>query len=827
MKRNLVIAACAALLAPAVTTFAMSAQAEAEAPGKGKSKDGPKPYDEIIPEDAVTSRGVFLTHRAGEKLYYEIPVDALGDEFLWVTQLSQTQAGYGIGGTSVGDRVVRWELRDESVLLRDVKHTIRSNASGSIQAAIAASSVEPIIERFPVKAWGKDKAPVIEVTGIFLGDYTEFSPSRTLGASGLDKNRSFIEVVKSFPKNIEVKVLATYKLGGSSSGFSFPGGRSAVRKDPTLGAVTALIHHSMVKLPDVPMKPREIDSRVGYFSVSFDDFAVEEHAVETVRYANRWRLEKKDPDAEVSEPKQPIVFYIGRGVPDKWREALRQGVLAWQPVFEAAGFKNAILAKDAPTEREDPDWDAEDARYSVLRWLPSTVENAMGPHVHDPRSGEILEADILVYHNILKLIRDWYFVQASPMDPRAQKLPMPDDLIGELLSYVITHEVGHSLGLRHNMKASSSYTIAELRDPEFTAKYGTEASVMDYGRYNYVSQPGDGARLIPILAPYDYFAIEWGYKTFGKVDDAEERAMLAAICDRQIDDPKLRFGDENSSVDPSAQTEDLGADPILATQLGLKNIDRVAGYLVAACCDAGDDYSLLSTMYGQLIGQRDRELNHVVSVLGGMVGKDIRYGQGDRVFDPVSADLQRQAMAFLLEHGFQTPASLTAADIVDRIQVTGVADRILSSQRRLLSSIISDSRVKRMAEHADRLGADAYTPLAMLRELQAGIWRELDESRVTIDLYRRNLQRAHIDHLSGLVEKIDIDSDLPSLARGELEGVKERIDVAEPRAADEVTRLHLRDLRHRIDLRLEPRSARDGERLDRGPTGFPGSLSEH
>ena len=319
--------------------------------------------------------------------------------------------------------------------------------------------------------------------------------------------------------------------------------------------------------------------------------------MEEVRYITRWRLEKKDPNAEVSEPKKPIVFYIGREVPAKWREWVKKGIEAWQPAFEAAGFKNAIVAKDPPTPLEDPDWDAEDARYSSIRWLPATIENAMGPHVHDPRTGEILESDILVYHNVLKLIRDWYFVQASPNDTRAQKLPLPDELVGECLAYVVSHEVGHTLGFPHNMKASSSYTVEQLRDPEFTKKNGTEASIMDYGRFNYVAQPGDGARLIPLIGPYDMFAVEWGYKEFKDAKSYEaEKKKLDVIVARQLTNPMLRFGDP-SGLDPSQQTEDLGSDPIAATALGLKNLDRVASYLVKATTEKGDDYDLLRNMY--------------------------------------------------------------------------------------------------------------------------------------------------------------------------------------------------------------------------------------
>ncbi|MEE8468206.1 MAG: zinc-dependent metalloprotease, partial [Planctomycetota bacterium] len=583
------------------------------------------------------------------------------------------------------------------------------------------------------------------------------------------------------------------------------------------GSLTVLQHHSMIALPEDPMTPRLSDERVGYFGVSFEDYTSEEHAVERVSYISRWRLEKKDPEAEVSEPKQPIVFYVGRGVPDKWRPYVHQGIEYWQPAFEAAGFKNAIIAKDAPSRREDPDWDAEDARYSSIRWLPSTVENAMGPHVGDPRTGEILESDILVYHNVLKLCRDWYFVQASPSDERAQQLPMPDELLGELLAYVIAHEVGHTLGFPHNMKASSSFTVEQLRDPAFTAEYGVEASIMDYGRFNYVAQPGDGARLIPKVGPYDFFAIDWGYRQYA---DAEaEKAGLQALLAKQVDDVTLRFGNPNASEDPSQQTEDLGSDPVAATAMGLANLDRVAGYLISATCEEGENYDLLRNMYDQVHGQRDRELRHVANVVGGFFKTNLFYGDSDRMWDPLSADRQREAMAFLATNAFTTPKALVDPLLLARLETNGAADRVLRGQSSLLRTLLSESRIKRMAEQAVHDPDGAYAPVEMVRDLSEAVWQELLGEPAALDLYARNLQRAHVEALTGAAKEEAPQSDLAGLARGELQWV---LDLAMERlddVADESTRRHLLDVIARVQVVLDPRGAVDMPRAVGTSTG--------
>lgn len=797
--------------------------------GAGESQDSIKPYDEVITEKAESKTGLFMTHMIDDKLFYEIPSEQLSKDMLWVVQIGKTQAGFSYAGMPVLDRVVRWELRGEEVLLRDVKYSIRADNQGAINLAVESTNVAPIIMTFPVKAWGKDQRPVIEVTNLFKNDVSEISARRTLNAQSLESSRTYIEEVKPFDNNLETKVLATYRLssgGSAAEGGGRRGGRGA-RRDPSQSVVTALIHHSMKKLPEDPMKPRVYDERVGFFNVGFQDYADDEyHEVEEVRFITRWRLEKKDPSAEVSEPVEPIKFYVGRAVPEKWKPYVKQGIEKWQPAFEKAGFKNAIIGEYAPTPQEDPNWDAEDSSISTIRWLPSTTENAFGPHVHDPRTGEILEADVRIYHNVLKLCRDWYFVQASANDERAQKLPLPDDLVGELLAYVVAHEVGHSIGFPHNMKASSAYTVENLRDPEFTKTYGVEASIMDYGRFNYVAQPGDGATLIPMVGPYDDFAVKWGYGQYE--NDEKEQEGLAALLEMQKEDPMLRFGNADPREDPTRQTEDLGSDAMLATELGLKNIDRIAAFLVAACCKEGEDYELLENMYQQLMSQRTRELMHVTALVGGFEEINLFFGDADQVYHPLISDRQRDAIKFLNQHAFQTPVSLVNPDITLRLEASGVADRVLSSQRSILSSLISDERVKRMAEHVQRSqsqDSNVYKPQDMLADLRGGIWTELTSEKLEVDLFRRNLQRTHLNVLCERAKSDSVDSDLPALCRAELRALKESI-LPRLESADPLTKAHLEQILSMIDevlnpaVRIEAETSSDAQ----GP-GQPGGLS--
>ncbi|HXS98285.1 MAG TPA: zinc-dependent metalloprotease [Candidatus Limnocylindrales bacterium] len=801
--------------------------------GAALTAPNPQPFDRVITKNAKSKKGLFTVHQIGERFYYEIPKSELGKQYLWNTQIAKTTAGVGYGGGQVANRVVAWELRNDRVYLRDINFSMTANPDSPISEAVRNANNATIILAFNVAAY-HDGDPVIDVSRLLNADVPEFSARQQLGATAFDATRSFIDHVATFPDNVEAEVTATYTRAGGA-GAAAGGGRGGGLGAGAMrgNSASVVLHHSMVRLPEKPMMPRLFDERVGYFTTAQMDFTADEYRAKTVRYIARWRLEKKDPNAAMSEPVKPIVYYIDAATPKKWVPWLKKGVEDWNEAFAAAGFKNAIIAKEAPTAQQDPDWSPEDVRHSVIRWLPSTVENASGPHISDPRTGEILNADIQFYNNVMNLARDWYFVQVGPLDPRAQKLPLPDDLMGRLLEYVVCHEVGHTLGFQHNMKASSMYPADKIRDKEWVHKMGHTPSIMDYSRFNYVAQPEDGIAvedLIPRIGPYDVWATKWGYSPLSASTPQDEKATLDKWAREQDTTPWLRFSTPNAQgSDPGEETEAVGdADPVKSTALGMKNLQRVAKMLMPATTwKEGETYEDLGEVYGRMLSQWQLEMNHVASVVGGFNSQEKVVGQEGRVFTLIPKIKQQEAVKFIVDNALSTPVWMVDPEILRRIEATGALTRIRNAQGSVLNTVLNDQRFARLIEQQTIDGTAAYTAAELLSSVRKGVWKELDGTQVKIDAYRRNLQNEYLDLLDRKINGMAgaaaggrggagapgggrgaaparSDDEKP-FYRAELKALNATIASALPKATDHDTKAHLEAAKDQIQKILDPK----------------------
>jgi len=799
---------------PAVTPTAPAA------PGGrgGGANNEPRPYDRVITKDAKTSEGIFKVHKIRERgtdtYYYEIPTSELGKDFLFVGQIAQNTIGAGYGGQTVNEFVGRWERRENRVFLREVTYDITADPGEPIAKAVQAANNPSIIMSFPIAAFGPNEAPVIDVTRLFLSDVPEMSARARVRGRGMDTSRSYIERVTAFPENIEAESTQTFTSPVDQQGPA--GGRGGPQAGMRPGSGTVLVHFSMVKLPEKPMMPRLADARVGYFTTSTMDFSRPEHRAETRQFVARWRLEKKDPTAAVSEPVKPLVYYLDPATPKKWVPYLKKGIESWQSAFEAAGFKNAIIAKEAPTPEEDPNWSPEDIRNSVVRWLPSTTENASGPHISDPRTGEILNADIQFYHNVQQLVEDWYFVQVGPLDPRASKLPLPDDLMGDLLGFVVAHEVGHTLGLQHNMKASSMYPPEKLHDPEWLKTMSHTPSIMDYSRFNYVAQPEDKVDpklLIPGIGPYDKWAIHWAYAPINSAQHPDdENKTLDTWAREQEKTPWLRFStDRAQGADSGENTEAVGdADAVYSTGLGLKNLQRVMDNLLVATTHEGQDWDDLRTVYGRVVGQWANEMGHVTQIVGAFDSFEKHGGQDGVRFNLVPKARQVAAVKFLNDNAFATPTMLLRPEVLRRIEPAGALTRIRTAQLQVLNSLLSAQRFDRLVEEEAIDGSAAYRPSEFLSDLRKGIFGELyatpNTTTVKIDAYRRNLQRAYLDLISTRLNGAQrANDDQRPMFRGELKTIAADAAAALARTTDRESRLHLEDVRDQISKILDPK----------------------
>lgn len=777
---------------------------------KPKKKDGLKSYEEVITSEAITDEGLFTSHQVGDDFYLEISDNLLEKEILIVSRISGHVKGLNFGGAGMKSRpqqVIRLQKFGSKILMRSVSYNNVANEDEPIYTSVKNNNFEPIIESFKLETMKDDSsAYVIKISDFFSDDIPMIgamrdSERKRFKIKGVDKSRSMITSVKSFPKNTEVRHILTYR------GDNLP-------DNQLTGTLSIEMNQSMILLPDEPMVPRYHDERVGFFSLRQIDYSADEHKAATRRFITKWRLEPSDWDAynngELVEPVKPIIYYIDPATPVAWRKYLKQGIEDWQVAFESAGLKNAIIAKDAPTKEEDPEWSPEDVRYSVIRYIATDIQNAQGPHVHDPRTGEILESDILWYHNVMKLLRNWYLIQTAAVNPEARKMKFDEDLMGELIRFVAAHEVGHTLGFPHNMGSSPAYTVAQLRDKAFTDTHGVAPSIMDYARFNYVAQPEDGiTNFFPKVGEYDLWVTQYGYKPIANISSPDdEENILNQWIKEKGDDPIYRYGRQRRlPVDPTSQTEDIGDDSMIASELGIRNLKRILDQLLEWSTEDGKNYDELSELYRNVVGQFNRYSGHVVSNVGGVYEYYKTSDQEGAVYTHASKDKQQRAVKYLNEQLLATPSWLIDAEILSRIEQDGLVSRIRSIQLRALNRLTMESMLMRMIENEALNGNNAYTITSLFTDMRQGIWSELYNGR-TIDTYRRNLQKEHIDRLGELINLEDekyANSDIPSIAMATLNRLERDVRSGLGRQNDVSSRFHLQDVQKRIDAVLNPK----------------------
>ena len=800
--------------------------------------NGPKPYKEVITSKAVSDGGLFWVHKLEDKYFFEIPDSLFNREILVVNRISKASAGmrtggfFGYGGDQIGQGVIRFEKGpNNKVFLRTISYAEYAKDSTSpMFSAVNNSNIQPIAASFDIKSLGKDSTgAVIDITDYISGDndVLHFSSSlkSILRLAALQADKSYVVSVKSFPINVEIKAIKTYMRMAApptTQGGGGGGGSAA-------GNMTMELNSSLVLLPKVPMQARYFDQRVGYFAVGYTDFDADPQGVKNISMVKRWRLEPKDGDmekykrGELVEPKKPIIFYIDPATPKKWVPYLMQGVDDWKSAYEKAGFKNAIMAKMAPTKAQDSTWSLEDARNSAIVYKPSDIPNASGPSISDPRSGEIMESHINWYHNVMSLVRDWYFVQTAAVDPAARKMNFDDELMGQLIRFVSSHEVGHTLGLRHNYGSSSSVPVENLRNKAWVEANGHTPSIMDYARFNYVAQPEDNVGqkgLFPRIGDYDNWAIEWGYKLFPEYKDADaEKTHLNNWVMEKLKDKRLWFGTEQNPDDPRSQSEQVGDDAMKGSMYGIKNLQRIVPNLAQWTKEPNEGYSNLNQLYGQVTGQFGRYIGHVVKYVGGIMETPKMVEESGAIYEIVAEAKQKEAVDFINKQLFATPTWLLNQDIFGKTGISGLTT-IGNLQDNALNRLLGSRTLNKLIDAEAALGNNAYQIIELLNDVKKGVWGEL-AARKPIDIYRRNLQKSYITILNNLISSSgqttsvgtftvtvsggNDKSDVKSVVRAHLTALRSEINAAAAGIADPMTKYHLQDLSKRIGNTLNPK----------------------
>lgn len=798
------------------TAVSKETEVKKEDPVKKPAVGGVKPFKDVITAKAVSDDGVFTVHKVDDKYYFEIPDQMLKKEFLMVTRLTKAAAGMrtgttGYAGDQIGQNVIAFEKGPkDKILMRSISFVdYAKDSTSDMYNSVTRNNVQPILMSFDVKAYGdKKKSTVIDVTEMINGDSELVSFSAQVKdnfkVGNFQKDKSFVNYVKSFPTNIEVNTTKTFaRTLGTPTTPAIPG-----RPTPKVsGNHTVEINSSFVMLPDNKMQSRFYDPRVGYFTVGYTDFDADPQGVKRVSLVKRWRLEPKPQDAEkykkgeLVEPAKPIVFYIDPATPKKWVPYLIQGVNDWQQAFEKAGFKNAIYAK-LPDPNVDKEWSLEDARYSAIVYKPSDVPNASGPSISDPRTGEILESHINWYHNVMQLLRNWYFVQASPNDPNARKMEFDEKLMGELIRFVSSHEVGHTLGLRHNFISSATVPVEKLRDRKWLEQNGHTPSIMDYARFNYVAQPEDKVTdkgIMPRIGDYDDWAIEWGYRRFPEFKTADsEKAHLNKWVINKTKNPRLLFGTESNPLDPRLQSEAVGDNAMVASTYGVKNLQRIVDNLEDWTATPNEDFKNLETMYDQVVGQFKRYLGHVSKYIGGQTESPKTAEQSGAVYEAVAKKDQKEALKFLQDQVFTTPKWLLKESIFEKTGKTPVKT-VEDLQSGVLMRIMSPMVLQSLYE-MESIDKKAYGLIEYMQDMNNSIF-----TNANADVYSRNLQRNYVDTQIKLLGNKTDKSDVTAFVRGNLNQIKKNLD-SKSNSGDMATKYHYEDLVFRINQALDPKS---------------------
>ena len=679
-------------------------------------------------------KGVITSYQKEDKIFFEIDNDLLSKDLLMVTRFVKFPANfqaYQNAGSKTSEQLIHFSKKNKQLLIIQKSYINIADKKDPIAKSVAQNNFPPILAAFPIKNNEKDRF-LIDVSKYFNNDSPGFNilsaaQKKQFGIGSIDSKRSFIDEVKSFKENIEIRHTLTYRS-------------SKAPKDNSTKTVSFQINHSIILLPTELMPIRYLDPRVGWFNLKKYNYSSEELKSDEIRVIQRWRLEPKDLDAytqgELVEPIKPIVYYIDPATPIKWRPYFKKGIEDWAKVFEKAGFKNAIIAKDAPSEEEDSNFSLEDVRYSSIRYVATTTRNATGPRVSDPRTGEIIESDIIWYHNHLRSYRNRYLLETGAANPKARTLDTPEGEIGEMIRRVISHEVGHALGLPHNMKASSAYPVDSLRSGSFTQKNGIATTIMDYARYNYVAQPGDeNIRFVRQLGPYDDYSIEWGYRFFPMETSETEKVSLRKMVDKKSMNPIYMYG--SGGNDPNTQTENIGDDPIKASYYGIKNLKIVVSNLDDWTTKKGQSYEDLNELYNETIGVYRRYIYHVIKMIGGINETVMVKGQDNVPYQSLNAKEQKRALSFLGQNLWQTQSWLMNPNLISKIKSKGILKVLQNLQFSALNQILSIRRLNRMISAENTIIGDGLSPEALIEKLFHTFFKEnipLDDSVMALQI---------------------------------------------------------------------------------------------